>query len=52
MEEVEYMANSDVMGWGLNPSIASPGKLYAAFPTEAIGKLCLPTKDVGVEILE
>lgn len=46
------MPNSDVMGWGLNPTIENPGKLYAAFPTEAMGKLCLPTKEVGMEILE
>lgn len=52
MEKVDYMANSDVVGWGLNPSVESPGELYAAFPTEPIGKLCLPTKEVGVEILE
>jgi hypothetical protein len=52
MEEVEYMANDDIKGYGLNPTVAKPGKLYSAFPTKRQGSICLPTKEVGIEIME
>jgi hypothetical protein len=56
MEEVEYLANDDVTGFpspsNTSPSVAKPGKLYSAFPTKAQGSLCLPTKEVGIQIFE
>jgi len=45
------MANSDVTGFGLGNSVTNPGKLFALFPTQAQGPLCLPTKEVGEELL-
>jgi hypothetical protein len=35
MVEVDYMANSDVQGMGINTSVENPGKLYAPFATKA-----------------
>lgn len=35
MEEVKFMPNDDVKGFGVNVSIEKPGALYAAFPTKA-----------------
>lgn len=56
MTKVDFMANADVMGTSLNPlkpaSIESPGELYAPFANEAIGKICVPKKEVAESILK
>lgn len=55
MEEVDYMANDDVYGYGFNldgmASVENKGVLYSAFPTKVQGgSVCLPTKEIGEEI--
>lgn len=52
METVDFIPNDNVMGFGVNPSIAKPGIIPAIFPTKPQGYMCLPTKDVGEEIFK
>jgi len=52
INEVDFMPNDDEKGWGVSPTIENPGTLYAAFPTTAQANICLPTKEVGEEILK
>lgn len=48
MTEVDFLPNSDVEG------LEVPGgkpKLFSLFPTESLGEICMPTKEVGMELL-
>ena len=52
MEEVDFLPNSDVSGYGIGTSLTNPGKLYSAFPTTEQVGMCLPTKEVGAALAE
>lgn len=55
MTKVDFMSNTDEMGMDLNPlspaTLSKPGPLYAMFPTNKVLNLCMPTKEVGMDLL-
>lgn len=44
MTEVDFLYNDDVQGMAM-------GRLYSLFPTEERFNLCMPTKEVGMDLL-
>jgi len=52
MTDVEFMPNDKVLGFGISPTIEKPGSIPAVFPTKPLARICMPTKEVGKEILD